>query len=106
MGHERREASVGPDGAGPGDDAVAASRAQRLVGALVPRSWTASMEAESRRWMVRCQACSFGRSIWELGGIRWKAKGTKWTWGRCPNCGKRGLHKIHHRDPSETPPEA
>ena len=64
------------------------------------------MESELRQWMVRCRACGFERSIWELGGVRWKAKGTKWTWGRCPDCGKRGVHKIYHRDSTETPPEA
>ena len=78
---------------------MAMNRTQRLVSRLVPRSWAASMEAESREWMVHCASCGFERSIWELGGIRWKAQGTKRTWGRCPDCGKRGWHKIYRRDP-------
>jgi hypothetical protein len=53
--------------------------------------------------MVRCRSCGFARSIWDLGGIRWKAKGTKWTWGRCPNCGKRGWHTISRLDQAESP---
>ena len=61
------------------------------------------MEAESREWMVRCRSCGFERSIWALGGVRWKAAGTKWTWGRCPNCGKRGWHKVYWRAPTEPP---
>ena len=77
------------------------SRTQQLVSRLVPRSWAASMEAESREWMVRCTSCDFERSIWELGGIRWKARGTKRTWGRCSNCGKRGWHEIYRRDPEQ-----
>ena len=77
------------------------SRTQRLISKLAPRSWTASMEAASRAWMVRCRACGFERSIWELGGIRWKATGSKVTWGKCPNCGKRGWHTIYRRDHSE-----
>jgi hypothetical protein len=74
------------------------SRTQKLISGIVPPSWVASMEAESRAWIVHCRSCGFEQSIWELGGIRWKAKGSKWTWGRCPNCGKRGWHTISRRD--------
>jgi len=80
------------------------SRLQRLVTRLVPPSWAAAMEAESREWMVRCQACGFERSIWELGGIRWKGSEKSWTWGRCPKCGTRGLHAVNRRDPPAAPP--
>ena len=80
---------------------MAESRSQRLITKLVPRSWAASMETESRAWMVRCRSCGFERSIWELGGIRWKATGSKLTWGRCPHCGKRGWHTIYRRDQTE-----
>ena len=73
------------------------SRIQRFFTHVFPSSWASSMEAESRQWMVRCQSCGYERSIWDMGGIRWKAAGTRWTWGRCPNCGKRGWHKIYHR---------
>jgi hypothetical protein len=81
---------------------------QQVLTKLFPPSWSASMEAESREWMVRCRACGFERSLWELGGVRWKRKGSgrTWTWGRCPNCGKRGWHTISRRDPTESTPEA
>jgi hypothetical protein len=82
---------------------MALSRTQRLILRLVPRSWAAAMEADSRAWMVRCDACGHERSIWELGGIRWKAKGSKVTWGRCPACGERGRHTIYRRDRTEPP---
>jgi hypothetical protein len=82
---------------------LAVSRTQQLISRLVPRSWATSMETESRAWIVRCQACGFERSIWDLGGIRWKAKGSKWTWGQCPNCGKRGWHSISYRYQTEPP---
>jgi hypothetical protein len=89
------------------DDSVAMSRIQQVISRLVPTSWAASMEAESRTWMVRCGSCGFERSLWELGGIRWKRKGSgkTWTWGRCPNCGKLGVHSIARRDPTASPPE-
>jgi hypothetical protein len=82
------------------------SRIQQLISRVVPSSWAASMEEESRQWMVRCQKCGYERSIWELGGVRWKAAGTKWMLGRCPNCGKLGWHKVYHKPKSESPPGA
>ena len=61
---------------------------------VVPRSWAESMEAESRQWMLKCQNCGFEQSIWDVGGLRWKASGTKVVTQRCPNCGKVGGHTI------------
>jgi len=81
---------------------MAMTRTQRLLTGLVPRAWAAAMEADSRRWMVRCHACGFARSIWEIGGVRWKATGSSATWRRCPGCGARGRHTIERRD--EAPP--
>lgn len=57
----------------------------------------AYMEAESRSWMARC-ACGFARSIWELGGIRWKATGQPRQYLSCPQCGQRSWHTVT-RDP-------
>ena len=47
---------------------------QELVLAVVPRS---SGAAESRAWIARCESCGGERSIWDLGGIRWKASGNR-----------------------------
>ena len=84
-------------------DTMTKSRTQQRISKLSSPTMAESMEAESRQWMVCCRSCGFERSIWELGGVRWKAKGTSWTWGRCPTCRKLGLHKIYHREPTETP---
>lgn len=75
---------------------------QKLITRLVPRAWTAGMEAESRQWIVRCDTCGHERSIWEMGGIRWKAVGNPRRWMRCPNCGKVGWHTAQRS--SYTPP--
>ena len=72
------------------------SRLQRLITALVPRSWAASMEAESRAWKLRC-ACGNEQSIWELGGIRWKATGNKRVYRRCPDCGQLSWQTVEYR---------
>lgn len=82
---------------------MTAKRFQRLVVRLVPRSWATEMEAESRAWTVRCGRCGFERSLWELGGIRWKANRAQrtGTWGRCAACGGRGRHTVYRRDPTD-----
>jgi DNA-directed RNA polymerase subunit RPC12/RpoP len=63
------------------------SGAQRLA--------TAAMEAESRAWMVQCPHCGAERSVWETGGIRYRAAGTSRRYMRCPACGRRGWHRIY-----------
>lgn len=76
---------------------MAMDGAPRRLPRFVPRSWAASMEAESREWMVRCGACGYERSVWDLGGIRWKAAGTSKQYRRCPSCGQRSWHTIYRR---------
>jgi hypothetical protein len=80
---------------------MALSRFQQLISKIVPRSWASSMEAESRAWIVGCPACCFERSIWDLGGIRWKATGSKRILARCPNCGKVAWQNVYYQEPGE-----
>jgi len=70
------------------------SRTQRLITSLVPRAWAESMERESREWMARCPECGHTRSIWDLGGIRWKATGNPRRLLTCVGCGKSSRHVI------------
>jgi hypothetical protein len=67
---------------------------QRIVTGLVPKKWAASMEAESRQWMVRCP-CGHEVSVWDLGGIRWKAVGNKMRLRRCSVCGSVEWHTVY-----------
>jgi len=67
---------------------------QKLVVAVLPKKWAASVEAESRVWIARCSSCGFERSVWELGGIRWKAAGTVRRYLFCPRCGQAHWHTI------------
>ena len=75
MSHDRRGPATSDEG-DHRDVAAAMSRIQQVISRRVPAAWAASMEAESRTWMVRCRSCGFERSLWELGGIRWKRKGS------------------------------
>ena len=68
---------------------------QELLRAIVPRRWMDEMEAESRSWMLRCNTCGLERSVWETGGVRWKAAGRPSRWMRCPQCGRATWHTLH-----------
>lgn len=74
---------------------------QRLITAVIPKRWAAALEAESRRWMMRCP-CGHERSVWEAGGIRYKAAGNPRRWLPCPQCGQATWHTVYHKaEPQE-----
>jgi hypothetical protein len=75
------------------------STLRRLVSTLLPRRWAAGLEAESRRWIMRCPHCGHERSVWDAGGIRWKAAGSPRRYLRCPHCGQAGRHTLTYRAP-------
>ena len=66
---------------------------QKFFTAIFPTKWAQAMEADSRTWMVRCP-CGFARSVWELGGIRWKARSKQRWFVKCPKCTRRSWHKV------------
>lgn len=72
---------------------------QRLILAFVSDATARDMEAHSRAWKLVCSACGGMTSIWDAGGVRWKAKGksTTMTIIRCSTCGKRTTHRLEHR---------
>ncbi len=73
------------------------SALRRLLISLLPRSWAADMEAESRTWMVQCPKCGYERSTWDMGGVRWKAAGNPRRYLRCPGCGQASWHKVYRK---------
>ena len=79
-------------------DKSAMTKLQRCFLSIVPEKWARSMEEESRLWMIRC-SCGYERSIWDAGGIRWKAAGNPRRYLRCQRCGQRSWHQIVKRDP-------
>lgn len=70
---------------------------RRLILAVVSRERAASMEAESRRWMLQCSECGQERSVWDLGGLRYGASGNPSYAARCLQCGKRTTHRVELR---------
>jgi hypothetical protein len=70
---------------------------QKLFTGVAPDSMAADMEAESRSWMVRCTYCGYERSVWETGGVKYKASGSSRQLRRCPNCSRLSWHVIYRK---------
>jgi hypothetical protein len=68
------------------------------LGSLFARSagpgLRARMEAESRQWMCRCLTCGTTRSVWEAGGVRYRAAGRSRVLLRCPTCRRLRCHLV------------
>ena len=70
------------------------SRAQRIFRRLSSPELFAAMERDSRLWKAECPHCQAQTSLWEMGGIRYKAVGEPLTRLRCPKCGQMGWMRI------------
>lgn len=53
------------------------------------------MEAESKLWRFTCKHCNKEASIWDVGGIRYKATGTPSKKLQCPSCQKTAMNTIY-----------
>jgi hypothetical protein len=67
---------------------------QELLATLLPDAWAASMEEESRAWRMKCP-CGAETSIWEMGGVRWKAGGQQKRVGTCGKCGRQFIGEVY-----------
>jgi phage FluMu protein Com len=54
-------------------------------------------EAESRKWVATCPRCQSINSIWDMGGMRYKAAGRPIKLVRCPKCGKISPHQFEKK---------
>lgn len=80
---------------------------QKFFMKILPKHWAEDLRAKSEHWKIRCTSCGFSRSIWEAGGIRWKAasKGKR-TFVLCPGCRQlTGAAIEYDPNPAAAPPE-
>ena len=47
------------------------------------------VEAETRKWTIRCTSCGRSQNLWDAGGTRYKALRDRTVLGRCAGCGDR-----------------
>lgn len=72
-----------------------AERKPGLFLRLLGKDACAAAVAQSKAWLCVCSNCGFRRSVWDMGGIRYKASGgSQRTLLRCPNCGQANWHSF------------
>ena len=63
---------------------------------LMPKPMKVGAEDESRKWTTTCPRCQETFSVWDTGGVRYKATGGfRATRVRCPKCGKNSFVQFH-----------
>ncbi len=78
------------------------SAVQNIAKHVLPERVFRSMQDESQTWLMRCP-CGHETSVWEMGGIRWKADGKPIRWGQCGGCGERFFAQVYrHATNNET----
>ncbi len=80
-----------------------ASAFQSFLMKILPSSWAESCERESRRWMVKCP-CGYEESVWDHGGVRWKATGQPRRKLNCPACGERTWQVTYYAEEARPAP--
>lgn len=70
---------------------------QDMLTAVLPDAWMSAMESESREWAMRCP-CGHETSVWEMGGIRFKAAGNPRRLGHCADCGRSFWGEVYRRE--------
>jgi hypothetical protein len=61
------------------------------------------LEEESRAWHIQCTECGSSKSVWELGGVRYKAASRgKRIRGHCSTCGTRRWLRYVRIDPDDS----
>ncbi|HVJ87381.1 MAG TPA: hypothetical protein VM452_17110 [Caulifigura sp.] len=61
----------------------------------LPPTWQTAIERESRDWRVRCPKCLHETSVWDLGGVRYKAAGNCVRSVRCLHCRTKFLGQLY-----------
>lgn len=75
---------------------------QNLFKTLLSKEKAEAMEVESRDWTLECPRCGHEVSVWEVGGIRYKASSnTRGSVIRCQQCGERTLHRLYRKSEQE-----
>lgn len=52
------------------------------------------IKQESQQWVATCGHCQKTHSIWDIGGVRYKASGSFRALTRCPHCRKIRFNKY------------
>ncbi len=71
---------------------------------FMPMPMKAEAEDESRRWIATCPRCQEQFSVWDTGGMRYKATAMRGvTLVRCPKCARNSFVRSERKnEPAST----
>lgn len=72
------------------------SISQNIARYVLTDSGYDSVRQESEAWAMACP-CGAETSVWQMGGIRWKARGAPHRLGRCASCGQAFWGRLYRR---------
>ena len=72
------------------------SQAQKIMKFFSSSERFEKMKSESLQWKFICPVCSREGSLWEAGGIRYKAKGKPKVRLKCPACKRNVFVTLKH----------
>ena len=70
---------------------------QKLTMALLPKQLAERVKTESQDWMLQCPSCQREISVWEAGGVRYKATNKVKRLGWCSRCGKKMWLRLYRK---------
>ena len=70
---------------------------QKFIRIFVSEATFAAIEAESKLWTMKCPNGNHERSIWEMGGIRYKSAGNPRMYRNCLNCGQTNWQLVYKK---------
>ena len=73
------------------------SRIQKLLKFFLSLNSFKKIKSESQNWLFKCD-CGNDFSIWDIGGIRYKAKGNPIKVVKCNKCQKVKARKLFKID--------
>jgi len=79
------------------ENEIILSRAQKIIRWFTSKALFEKMEQDSKLWIFDCE-CGQTSSIWDIGGIKYKAKGYSRSLTKCPRCQKNAMRKIYKKD--------
>ena len=73
----------------------------RFLKFILPEKWFEAVKSSTKEWLIECPSCSHKRDVWDIGGVKYKAKGEPRTRCTCPECGETVWHKIRKKSEEE-----
>jgi hypothetical protein len=70
---------------------------RKILRLIMSEERFARMEAESRDWYWTCSSCGHEFSVWDAGGIRYRARGNPTRLVRCPMCETAAMLRLKRR---------